>query len=109
MATATEPKPETKPQTNPGVTNAPGLDDLRCNFELVGLVKECRTLTSKTNAEWRGYVVKVGTLGQMFEVSFGDRRDLFEKCGEGVIVSMEGHFDEYRGSMKFIATSVKTF
>ena len=80
-------------------------DQLVATWKIAGLVSERRELTSPKNATWRGYIVKVASLGRTFELTVSDRD--FGTLGEGQVVTATGHFDEIGGRLKLIADKIQ--
>ena len=85
--------------------------EVSATWRIVGVVAERRELKSeKASAkDWRGYVVKVMTLGATFEITV--THDQFDKVGDGEPVEMVGRFEQRptdKGGImtKFIATGV---
>ena len=68
---------------------------LWANWSIAGIVTEARILTSDKNKAWRGYIIKVATLGQTFELSCDEGQ--FNGLSAGQHVCFEGHWEEQKG------------
>ena len=73
-------------------------DQLVAGWKVAGMVAERRPLTSAKNPAWRGWVLKVASLGHTFELTVTERD--YESVMEGQIVSVSGHFDEVQGRLE---------
>lgn len=78
---------------------------LYANWTIAGIVKEKRQLTSQKNKDWRGYIIKIATLGDSFEL----QADLeqFNQIGEGEHIEITGEFEEQNGKQRFIIKNYK--
>jgi len=68
---------------------------LYARWTVAGIITEARELTSPKNKEWRGYIIKVATLGQAFELNVDQKQ--FHQMAAGQHLIFEGRFDEQRG------------
>lgn len=73
-------------------------------WSIAGVVVEARELTSQKNATWRGYVVKVQTLGQTFELQTDV--DQHKKLAAGMNMAFAGRFEDQGGRQRFVVESM---
>lgn len=78
--------------------------EFSCGWSISGVVVERRELKSEKNATWRGYVVKVATLGMTAEVTVTP--ELFAKIGDGAPISLTGRFEDNKGYLRLVATEL---
>lgn len=71
------------------------MQGLFSRWRIGGIVVERRELKSSKNAEWRGHVIKVASLGMTLEVQCD--ADQYGKIGEGEHLLFEGTFNEQKG------------
>jgi hypothetical protein len=81
------------------------IEGLKAQWSMQGIVNSKRELTSPKNAQWRGYVLKVATLGDSFEVNA--TAEQFASMNEGEIVKLAGHFETVAGRLKLTADTVQ--
>ena len=74
-------------------------------WKMSGVVSEVRVITSPKNASWKGYAVKLQTLGATYELSLTE--ELFATVAQGDQIDAAGGFEEFGGRVKFIAKNVK--
>jgi len=79
---------------------------LFANWNICGIVTEKRELTSKKNADWRGYIVKVATLGDSYEIQI--TLEQFRAIGDGEHIECTGKFEEQNNKQRFILDKYKT-
>lgn len=65
-------------------------------FSIAGIITETRELTSQKNKDWRGYVIKIATLGKIFELTVDQKQ--FNDLAAGQNLEFIGHFEEQRGN-----------
>lgn len=80
--------------------------EFSCGWAISGVVVERRELKSEKNATWRGYVVKVATLGMTAEVTVTP--ELFSQIADGSAVSFKGRFEDNKGYLRLVATDLVT-
>lgn len=68
------------------------MQGLFATWRIGGILVERRELKSKNNKDWRGYVVKVASLGMMHELQCD--LDQYNKLSEGQHLLFEGSFSE---------------
>lgn len=68
-----------------------------------GIVTELRELTSQKNQTWRGYAVKVASLGATFDLQVTASQ--FNQLAQGEVLKFRGTFQEQGGFQKFIVAS----
>jgi hypothetical protein len=73
---------------------------LSASWKISGIVSERRELTSDKNKSWRGYVVKVASLGTTFEVQVDKRQ--YEELTPGQLLQLDGHFEDQGGRQKLV-------
>jgi len=73
---------------------------LSASWIIQGVVQELRELKSQKNAEWRGYVVKVASLGQTFEVHVTATQ--FTELQLNDMLECRGHFEAQGRDNKFV-------
>ncbi|MEM6538824.1 MAG: hypothetical protein AAF668_13975 [Pseudomonadota bacterium] len=74
------------------------LDRLNAGWRIVGIVKEKRTLTSKKNTDWKGYLVTLATVGEKYETNV--EPDVFERIIQGEAYESVGTFEEFNGNLR---------
>ena len=75
---------------------------LSAEWIISGIVTERRELTSSKNASWRGYAVKVASLGATFDLQV--TADQFNQIAQGEMLKFRGTFQEQGGFQKFIVS-----
>lgn len=75
---------------------------LSAEWKISGIVTECRELTSQKNASWRGYAVKVASLGATFDLQV--TAEQFNQIAQGEMLVFNGTFQEQGGFQKFIVS-----
>lgn len=78
--------------------------NLNAGWAMAGVVMEKRELTSSKNANWRGYVFKLATLGNTFELNVTQDQHAGVTVGEQLEV--RGRFEEQSGRLKLIAERI---
>lgn len=73
---------------------------LSAEWIISGIVTERRELTSSKNASWRGYAVKVASLGATFDLQVTVEQ--FNKLAQGELLQFRGTFQEQGGFQKFV-------
>lgn len=73
-------------------------------WKIGGIVNELRELTSTKNAAWRGYVVKLQSLGHTFEL--GVTAEQYASLIVGELVEAIGRFEEQAGRLKLVADRI---
>lgn len=73
---------------------------LSAEWIISGIVTERRELTSQKNASWRGYAVKVASLGATFDLQVTPEQ--FATIAQGEMLKFRGTFQEQGGFQKFI-------
>ena len=68
---------------------------LWAKWSIAGVITDARTLTSQKNKDWRGYILKVATLGQTFEL--GVEAEQYQAVAAGELHEFRGHWEEQRG------------
>jgi len=79
---------------------------LFANWNVCGIVTEKRELTSKKNTDWRGYIVKLATLGESYEVQC--TLEQYQAIGDGEHIEAKGKFQEQNNKQRFVLDSYKT-
>ena len=74
-------------------------------FQVDGVVKERRKLTSQKNKDWRGYRAKVATLGCMLELVIS--ADQYDGLGEGQHMHFVGEIQQQGEYQQLVVTSVR--
>ena len=69
-----------------------------------GVVHEKRILTSAKSPDWRGYVVKVATLGNAFEVSV--TKEQFDQVEEQQFRAFSGELENSNNRLKLICKRI---
>ena len=77
---------------------------LSASWIISGIVTECRELTSAKNKDWRGFIVKLASLGATFEVQCSPQQ--FRQFSPGMEVECHGLFEEQQGRTKFILSAL---
>jgi len=72
---------------------------LYAKWEIGGVVQERRELKSEKNREWRGYVMKIATLGQTFEIQVNE--EVYKRLAIGNAAIFTGSFEEFGGRLRF--------
>jgi hypothetical protein len=75
-------------------------DGLVTRWEMGGLLNDKRELKSAKDANWRGYVVKIGTLHGVFE-ALGSL-ELWQKLQVGQAYKFGGHLEDQRGTLRLM-------
>jgi hypothetical protein len=70
-----------------------------------GVVTERRTLTSPKNKDWKGWALKVATLGATLDVSVDEA--MFKQIGEGQQVELAGRFEVRDSIPRLVATKLQ--
>lgn len=78
--------------------------NLTAGWAMAGVVMEKRELTSTKNANWRGYVFKLATLGHTFELNVS--HDQYALLVIGEQLEIRGRFEEQSGKLKLIAERI---
>lgn len=73
---------------------------LYASWSMMGVVTERRELTSEKNKSWRGYVVKVATLGATFEVQVTPEQ--YGQIAYGQSLELSGRLEEQQGRMRLV-------
>lgn len=73
---------------------------LSAEWIISGVVTECRELTSQKNTTWRGYSVKVASLGATFDLQATPEQ--FRRISSGEMLLFRGTFQEQGGFQKFV-------
>ncbi len=73
---------------------------LEATWNVIGIVTELRELKSSKNATWRGYLVRVASLGATFELQAD--ADQFATMAVGQYASFTGRFDEQAGRQRLV-------
>lgn len=73
---------------------------MKASWNVVGVVAEKRELKSQKNTEWRGYVVKLATLGMTAEVQC--EHELYKALAVGQQVNATGTFEESQGRLRLL-------
>lgn len=81
------------------------MKDLTARWQMMGIVGELRELKSPKNKDWRGYVVKLQTLGSTFEVQAEE--DQYKKIKEGEAYALQGIFEDQGGRLRLILKEFK--
>lgn len=76
-------------------------------FQIDGVVKELRELTSQKNKNWRGYRCKVATLGAMLELTINHEQ--YKKLGEGHHMAFVGEIEQQGDYQSLVVKSMKPF
>ena len=79
---------------------------LFANWNVCGIVTEKRELTSKKNADWRGYIVKVATLGESYEIQTTPEQ--YKAIGDGEHIECTGKFEEQNNKQRFVLDNWKS-
>lgn len=80
---------------------------LSAEWKISGIVTERRELTSQKNASWRGYAVKVASLGATFDLQVTPEQ--FDDIAQGEMLVFTGTFQEQGGFQKFIVGAFEPF
>lgn len=75
---------------------------LFAEWSIGGIVTERRELTSKKNETWRGYVVKVASLGATYELQC--TAEQFAVIGVGQPLHFKGRFEDQGGFQRLVVT-----
>jgi hypothetical protein len=67
-------------------------------FQVEGVVSEKRELTSQKNQTWRGYILKVATIGATFELNA--THEQFSSLNEGAERLFQGKIEDQRGQLR---------
>lgn len=73
---------------------------LQASWLIVGVVTERRVLTSEKSKTWRGYVVKVASLGATFELQATPEQH--GSIQEGQVLRLTGRFEDQHGRVKLV-------
>lgn len=79
--------------------------DFRAGWQIVGLVNGRRELTSPKNPSWRGYVIKVATIGNTFDVNV--TQDIYAMLLDQVPYEFAGRFEDRSGHLTLISERIK--
>jgi hypothetical protein len=80
------------------------LDGLGSAWNIVGQVAELRELTSQKSKDWRGYVVKMATMGSTFEALCSP--DVWKGLQIGQLCKFAGHLEDQRGTLRLMLDRV---
>lgn len=75
-----------------------------CGWSISGVVSELRELKSAKNETWRGYVVKIATLGMTAEVNVTPEQ--YKTLAVGGEVRASGRFEDKGGYLRLIAAVI---
>jgi hypothetical protein len=78
---------------------------LDASWNVIGIVTELRELKSEKNKAWRGYIVRVASLGATFELQASAEQ--FSELAVGMVTSLHGRFDEQGGRQRLIITKIE--
>lgn len=74
-------------------------------FQVEGLIAERRELTSAKNATWRGYILKVATIGSTLEMNC--TAEQFNSVADGDGVACQGKIEDQAGRMRLTLIVMK--
>lgn len=74
-------------------------------WKIGGLINDKRELTSPKNAAWRGYVLRLQSLGHTFEL--GVTAEQYATAAIGELVEAIGRFEEQAGRLKLVADRIE--
>lgn len=82
----------------------------KASWQIVGLIVDRRILTSQKNADWSQPLVKIQTMGDVFEVSC--TKEIYAQIGEGELLELNGTFERRPGReggahLNFVCESVR--
>lgn len=80
---------------------------LQAKFHVSGIVQELRELKSEKNKSWRGYRVKVATLGLTMELTV--THDQHSKLAAGEMMEFAGLFEQAGQNIQYVVHSFKPF
>ena len=82
------------------------LGGLGAKCQIVGVVQEKRELKSTKNAAWRGWVCKLATIGEGYEVQLTE--GAFSLVNDGDVVDADCGLEVQGGRLRLIVKELKT-
>lgn len=77
---------------------------LGSEWSIEGVIQEKRPLTSAKSPDWRGWLVKVATLGNAFEIMVA--KDQFDGVHEGEIRKFSGELEYSSNKLRLICKRI---
>ena len=77
---------------------------LYASWTVVGIVTELREFKSDRNKTWRGYSIRVASLGATFELTADAQQ--YSQIAVGQHLSFTGKFEESGGRQRLIITAI---
>ena len=78
---------------------------LQAKFHVVGVVQERRELKSQKNPNWRGYVLKVASLGVLVELTVSAEQ--FAAIGQGELMEFVGRIEQAGNRQQLVLAQAK--
>lgn len=79
--------------------------ELFARFELAGVITKKKSMTSKTNKEWKGQMLEVSSLGEKLDIFVSD--DIFAAVGEGEHLLFKGPLHGQERGVKLVISSIQ--
>lgn len=78
--------------------------NLGSQWSIEGVIQERRPLTSAKSPDWRGWLIKVATLGNAFEIMVG--KDQYDMVHEGEVRKFAGELEYSGNKLRLICKTI---